>query len=49
MFSECLFCVRSHLRYHVDFQAVEKTQPGPVDPQLNRYVAPSEKKVITTK
>lgn len=36
MFSESLFCVRSHLRCHVDFQAVKKTQPGPVDPTVQQ-------------
>ena len=36
MFSECLFCVRSHLRCHVDFQAVKKTQPGAMDPAVGQ-------------
>lgn len=36
MFSESLFCVRSHLRCHVDFQAVKKTQPGPLAPMVKQ-------------
>lgn len=49
MFSECLFCVRSHLSCHVDFQAVSKTQPGPVDPAVEQISGALREKVITTK
>lgn len=48
MFSECLsHSVRSHLRCHVDFQAVKKTQPGPTDPRVEQiYGSLREKKLL---